>query len=93
MLILVEPLPCVISWFSSRRPAGTVANPTTLYPTIEVPKANQAAVTAKAPGPIPRHQQEDFCVGHDDGQPFATYSQGKPFTGTISDRSITVSSK
>ena len=34
---------------------------------------DQKAVTAKAPGPIQRQPQEDFCRGLDDGQPVAMY--------------------
>lgn len=54
---------------------------------------DRKAVTAKAPGPIPRQPQEDFCLGLDNGQPLAMYSKGKPFVGTISDLSFTVVSK
>ena len=28
----------------------------------------------KAPGPVPRQPAEDFCVGHDNGQPVAKLS-------------------
>ena len=61
--------------------------------TLTLTVGDQKAVTAKAPGPIPRQPQEDFCVGLDNGQPVASYSKGKPFAGTISDLSVTVPSK
>jgi arylsulfatase A len=51
---------------------------------------DQKAVTGKAGGLIPRQPQEDFCLGHDGGQPVATYSAGKPFAGTVADLKVTV---
>jgi hypothetical protein len=49
----------------------------------------QALVKGKAPGPVPRQPAEDFCVGHDNGQPVADYSKGKPFEGKITDLKVT----
>ena len=31
-----------------------------------------------------------FCLGHDNGQPVAAYSKGKPFQGKIIDLKVTV---
>jgi arylsulfatase A-like enzyme len=45
--------------------------------------------TGKAPGSIARQPQEDFCLGHDNGQPVAIDSAGKPFMGTIADLTVT----
>lgn len=50
----------------------------------------QPVVTGKAPGPIPRQPQEDFCVGHDNAQPVTRYPQAKPFRGTITELQVTV---
>jgi arylsulfatase A-like enzyme len=50
----------------------------------------QASGAEKAPGPVPRQPQEDFCVGHDNGQPVANYPKGKPFEGKITNLKITV---
>ena len=49
----------------------------------------QAAVTGKSPGLVPRQPAEDFCLGHDNGQPVANYSKGKPFQGKITDLKVT----
>ena len=49
----------------------------------------QAVVNGKAPGPVPRQPAEDFCVGHDNGQPVANYSKGKPFECKITDLKVT----
>jgi hypothetical protein len=57
--------------------------------TITLTVGDQAAVTGKAPGLIPRQPQEDFCLGHDNGQPVANYSRGKPFQGKITDLKVT----
>jgi arylsulfatase A-like enzyme len=51
---------------------------------------DQKPVTGEAMGPIRRQPQEDFCLGHDGGQPVAAYSQGKPFAGKISELSVVV---
>jgi arylsulfatase A-like enzyme len=51
---------------------------------------DQAAVTGKAPGVIPRQPAEAFCIGHDSGQPVANYSNGKPFEGKITGLKVTV---
>jgi hypothetical protein len=50
----------------------------------------QPAVSAKAPGPIPRQPQEDFCLGHDNGQPVADGSKSKPFQGKIADLKVSI---
>ncbi len=57
---------------------------------ITLAVGEQAAVTGKAPGPIPRQPQEAFCLGHDNGQPVANYSKVKPFQGKITDLKVTV---
>ena len=51
---------------------------------------DQAMVKGKAPGPVSRQPAEDFCVGHDNGQPVANYSKGKPFQGKLTDLKVTV---
>lgn len=61
--------------------------------TVTLIVGDRKAVTAKAPGPIPRQPQEDFCVGLDNGQPVAMYSEGKPFAGTIADLAAMVLAK
>jgi arylsulfatase A len=43
----------------------------------------QPAATAKAPGPLARQPQEDFCVGHDNRVPVADYGAAKPFRGRL----------
>ena len=57
--------------------------------TMTLTVGDQAAVTGKARGVIPRQPQEDFCLGHDNGQPVATYSKGKPFEGKITELKVT----
>jgi arylsulfatase A-like enzyme len=59
--------------------------------TMTLNVGDQQAVSAKAPGLVPRQPQEDFCLGHDNGQPVANYSKGKPFQGKITDLKVTVS--
>ena len=61
--------------------------------TLTLTVGDQKAVTAKAPGPVPRQPQEDLCVGLDNGQPVAMYSKGKPFAGKLTDLSVTVLAK
>ncbi|HEY1189023.1 MAG TPA: sulfatase [Gemmata sp.] len=56
--------------------------------TLTLTAGAQATVTAKAPGLVPRQPQEDFCVGHDNGQPVTSYAKGKPFAGTITDLKV-----
>ena len=58
--------------------------------TMTLTVGDQEAVTAKAPRLIPRQPQEDFCLGHDNGQPVANYSKGKPFEGKITDLKVAV---
>jgi arylsulfatase A-like enzyme len=58
--------------------------------TMTLTVGGQAAVTAKSPGLVPRQPQEDFCLGHDNGQPVANYSKGKPFQGKIADLKVTL---
>jgi arylsulfatase A-like enzyme len=48
----------------------------------------QPVVKGKAPGPIPQQPQEDFCLGHDNGQPIATYGKVKPFQGKITELKV-----
>jgi hypothetical protein len=57
--------------------------------TMTLTVGDQAAVTGKARGVIPRQPQEDFCLGHDNGQPVANYSKGKPFRGKITGLKLT----
>ncbi len=49
----------------------------------------QSPVTGKAPRTIPQQPKEDFCLGHDNGQPVVTYGKLKPFTGKITELKIT----
>ena len=56
---------------------------------ISLKVGEMKVVTGKAPGPIPRQPQEDFCLGHDNGQPVATFPAGKPFKGSITDLRVT----
>jgi arylsulfatase A-like enzyme len=58
--------------------------------TITLTVGDQAAVTGKAPGLIPGQPREAFCLGHDNGQPVANYSKGKPFQGKITDLKVTI---
>jgi arylsulfatase A len=51
--------------------------------------ADQRPATGKARGVIPRQPQEDFCLGHDNGQPVTTYMKGKPFQGKITELKVT----
>ena len=57
--------------------------------TMTLSVGDQAAVTGKAEGLIPRQPQEDFCLGHDNGRPVANYSKGEPFRGKITDLKVT----
>jgi len=58
--------------------------------TLALAVGDQAVVKGKAPGPVPRHPAEDFCVGHDNGQPVANYSRGKPFQGKVTGLNVTI---
>ena len=57
--------------------------------TMTLTVGDQTAATGKAPGPISRQPAEAFCLGHDNGQPVANYSKGKPFQGKITDLKVT----
>jgi hypothetical protein len=58
--------------------------------TMTLTVGDQPPVTAKAPGLIPRQPAEEFCVGHDNAQPVAVYSnKGAAFKGTIADLKVT----
>jgi arylsulfatase A-like enzyme len=57
--------------------------------TLTLTVGDQPAVTAKAPGLIPRQPAENFCVGHDDGQPVADHGRPRPFRGTITGLAVT----
>ena len=50
---------------------------------------DQPAVTGKAPRLIPRQPAEDFCLGHDNGRPVATYSSSAPLKGNVTGLKIT----
>ena len=39
--------------------------------------------TAKSPGPLQKHPQEDLCIGHDDGNPVDEEAPGGGFGGRI----------
>jgi arylsulfatase A len=58
--------------------------------TMTLTVGDQPAVTAKAPRLIPNQPQEDFCLGHDRGQPVANYSKGVPFQGKITGLKVTI---
>ncbi|MEM9016125.1 MAG: sulfatase [Verrucomicrobiota bacterium] len=47
-------------------------------------------VTAKLPGLVPRHPQENFSVGHDDRNQVDDLAPTNPFEGTITDISVKV---
>ncbi|HEV7403262.1 MAG TPA: hypothetical protein VGO11_10060, partial [Chthoniobacteraceae bacterium] len=49
---------------------------------------DQPAVTGKAPGLIPKQPAEDFCVGHDNGNPVTNYGGAEPFRGRIKELKI-----
>lgn len=57
--------------------------------TITLVVGEQAAVTVKAASMVPRQPQEDFCLGHDNGQPVASYSKRLRFEGSIADLKVT----
>jgi arylsulfatase A len=57
--------------------------------TMTLTVGDRAAVIGKARGVLPRQPQEDFCLGHDNGQPVANYSKGKPFEGKITELKVT----
>jgi hypothetical protein len=57
--------------------------------TMTLTVGGQAAATAMAPGLISRQPGEEFCVGHDNGQPVAKYGDVKPFAGKITELKVT----
>jgi hypothetical protein len=57
--------------------------------TMTLTVGDAKAVTGKARGVIPRQPVEDFCLGHDNGQPVANYSKGKQFVGKITELKVT----
>ena len=58
--------------------------------TLTLTVGDQKAVTAKGAGPIPRQPAEDFCVGHDNGQPVANYGKIRPFAGKLAELNVVV---
>jgi hypothetical protein len=46
--------------------------------------------TGKANGLLTRQPQEDFCVGHDNGEPVANYPAHRSFQGTISQLKVVI---
>jgi arylsulfatase A-like enzyme len=59
--------------------------------TMTLKVGEQAAVSGKARGVIPRQPAEEFCVGHDNGQPVADYAKTvKPFQGKITELKVTI---
>jgi arylsulfatase A-like enzyme len=58
--------------------------------TMSLMVGEQAVVTGKAPGLIPRQPKEALCLGHDNGQPVAKYAKGEPFRGKITDLKVTI---
>ena len=58
--------------------------------TMTLAVGEQAVAKGKALGPVPRQPAEDFCLGHDNGQPVANYSKGKLFEGKITGLKVTI---
>lgn len=58
--------------------------------TMALVVGEQPAVTARAPGLIPRQPAEQFSVGFDRGNPVAVYSKGSRFSGTIKNLKVVV---
>lgn len=56
---------------------------------LQLQVADQKLVSAKASGLIPNQPKEDFCVGHDNGQPVTEYSVRENFQGSIVDIQVT----
>lgn len=52
---------------------------------LELQVADQKTVSAKGKGLISNHPKEDFCVGHDNGQPVTEYSVRTKFQDNITD--------
>ena len=73
---------------AARGPARVVATLAT-DGAISLKVGDMSVATGKAPGPIPRQPQEDFCLGHDNGQPVAPLPAAKPFTGSVTDLRVT----
>jgi len=57
--------------------------------TIRLKVADREPVLGRTSGPIPRQPQEDFCLGHDNGQPITEYGPVQPFSGTLTGLKIT----
>ncbi len=57
--------------------------------TMTLAVGEQSPVSGKALGLIPRQPQEDFCLGHDNGQPVANYAKVKPFRGKLTGLKLT----
>ena len=57
--------------------------------TLTLSVGDQKAATVKGTGLILRQPVEDFCVGHDNGQPVANYGKAKPFVGKVTDLNVT----
>jgi arylsulfatase A len=56
--------------------------------TMTLTVADQQPVPGKARGVIPRQPQEDFCLGHDNGQPVTAYAKVKTFQGKITELKV-----
>ena len=57
--------------------------------TLTLQVGDHPAVTAKAAKILVRQPQEDFCLGHDNGKPVASYTGTGPFHGRITGLKIT----
>ena len=57
--------------------------------TMSLQVGDQPAVTGKAAKLLARQPQEDFCLGHDNGRPVASYAGNGPFQGRITGLKIT----
>jgi arylsulfatase A-like enzyme len=69
----------------SARLTATLAADATM--TLQV--ADQPAITGKAAKLLARQPQEDFCLGHDNGKPVATYKGESAFQGRITGLKVT----
>lgn len=57
--------------------------------TMTLKVGDHPPVTSKADKLIGRQPQEDFCVGHDNGNPIATYTSKDRFQGSITNLKVT----